>query len=177
MILSRAWLHDTVPCAAWNDARTGVYLQKRTPAGPQCTMFLKMQCFDVPKNRIWKRNMFALQLSHWVSKKEIKLIDYKERLGKSKASECIERKWLLLGSIIYIYNIYIYVYIYIHVYVIYIYIYICFLRPCLDPDPPSPRAPSSLDPAPTVFALSLFILKGASSVKDINLTIFETHYP
>ena len=26
MILSRAWLHDTVSCAAWNDARKGVYL-------------------------------------------------------------------------------------------------------------------------------------------------------
>ena len=25
MILSRAWLHDTVSCAAWNDARKGVY--------------------------------------------------------------------------------------------------------------------------------------------------------
>ena len=27
MILSRAWLHDTVSCAAWNDARKGVYLK------------------------------------------------------------------------------------------------------------------------------------------------------
>ena len=27
MILSRAWLHDTVSCAAWNDARNGVYLK------------------------------------------------------------------------------------------------------------------------------------------------------
>ena len=27
MILSRAWLHDTVSCAAWNDARKGVYLE------------------------------------------------------------------------------------------------------------------------------------------------------
>ena len=35
MTLSRAWLHDTVSCAAWNDARKGVYLQKRTPGGPQ----------------------------------------------------------------------------------------------------------------------------------------------
>ena len=25
MILCRAWLHDTVSCAAWNDARKGVY--------------------------------------------------------------------------------------------------------------------------------------------------------
>ena len=33
MILSRAWLHDTVSCAAWNDARKGVYLKPlfRTP--------------------------------------------------------------------------------------------------------------------------------------------------
>ena len=27
MIFSRAWLHDTVSCAAWNDARKGVYLK------------------------------------------------------------------------------------------------------------------------------------------------------
>ena len=27
MILSRAWLHDTVSCAAWNDARKGIYLK------------------------------------------------------------------------------------------------------------------------------------------------------
>ena len=27
MILSRAWLHDTVSCAAWNDAQKGVYLK------------------------------------------------------------------------------------------------------------------------------------------------------
>ena len=27
MISSRAWLHDTVSCAAWNDARKGVYLK------------------------------------------------------------------------------------------------------------------------------------------------------
>ena len=27
MILSRAWLHDKVSCAAWNDARKGVYLK------------------------------------------------------------------------------------------------------------------------------------------------------
>ena len=27
MILSRAWLHDTVSCAAWNDARKGVYFK------------------------------------------------------------------------------------------------------------------------------------------------------
>ena len=29
MILSRAWLHDTVSCAAWNDARKGGYLKPR----------------------------------------------------------------------------------------------------------------------------------------------------
>ena len=27
MILSRAWLHDTVSCAAWNDARKGFFLK------------------------------------------------------------------------------------------------------------------------------------------------------
>ena len=27
MILSRAWLHDTVSCAAWDDARKGIYLK------------------------------------------------------------------------------------------------------------------------------------------------------
>ena len=27
MILSRAWLHDTVSCAAWNDAQKNVYLK------------------------------------------------------------------------------------------------------------------------------------------------------
>ena len=33
MILSRAWLHDTVSCAAWNDARKVVYLKSlfKTP--------------------------------------------------------------------------------------------------------------------------------------------------
>ena len=38
MILSRAWLHDTVSCAAWNDARKGVYLKPlfKTPFSNCC---------------------------------------------------------------------------------------------------------------------------------------------
>ena len=34
-------------CAPSNDARKGVYLQKRTTEGPKFTTFLKMQSFEV----------------------------------------------------------------------------------------------------------------------------------
>ena len=106
-----------MPCAAWNDARKGVYSQKRTPGGAPIYYVSKNAVFwgVLKRSHLEEKYVYFTAFS-WVSKKVSfflkKLIDYIERLGKPKASECIERKWLILGNLKNIYrhknNIYIY---------------------------------------------------------------------
>ena len=84
MIFSRAWLHDTVPCAAWNDTRKGLYLQKRMPGKSQFTTSLKMQCF-------WG----ALTKTH-LEEKYVCFTVFSLSIQKCIVCSFKQKKWLIL---------------------------------------------------------------------------------